>query len=341
VHRKRFAPIVLLVLGIIGALLVGGSAQYYVTHRSSQLQSGGAQTPQGISTPKTPQDLAVAYRRAHDARDRNAVLALFYLHGVNEQARLLITLNVSSSLRYDVDSVEIIEPDTTGIYEYSSPAGLVYRTSLPVTHHLKVNYKKNADGVTTNTYFVGTLDGGFYLVTDAPQGATRSNPFHFQSRISRGSIRVFPVGARELIFRLTPDEYGWTVEMYPAGYRDLNGDGLASIATPPYHGVNPLQIEGWHFRNARNTAPNDGSVSAPQTQREFWFVLTKADAQTVAYAYDQYNRGKTPDFSPNVPMGKGELVILNLKLGNLVPGSRAWIESMDFSVTLEFPISTK
>ena len=42
--------------------------------------------------------------------------------------------------------------------------------------------------------------------------------------------------------------------------------------TPPWHLVpNPRYVEGWHFRNASNTGPNDGSVNAPQETREFIF----------------------------------------------------------------------
>ena len=42
--------------------------------------------------------------------------------------------------------------------------------------------------------------------------------------------------------------------------------------TPPWHFVpNAREIEGWHFRNGDNTAPNDASVNALQELREFIF----------------------------------------------------------------------
>ena len=53
---------------------------------------------------------------------------------------------------------------------------------------------------------------------------------------------------------------------------EVSGAGLLEIAmkgretenlsslTPPFHfAPNPRQIEGWHFRNADNTGPNDGT----------------------------------------------------------------------------------
>src|ERR671925_623359 len=70
------------------------------------------------------------------------------------------------------------------------------------------------------------------------------------------------------ILRLFPDSKGWFLEV------TMNGRETEDLArlTPPWHFVpNAREIEGWHFRNADNTGPNDGSVNAPQELREFIF----------------------------------------------------------------------
>ncbi len=69
------------------------------------------------------------------------------------------------------------------------------------------------------------------------------------------------------ILRLVPDERGWVLVVTVEGRET---EDLASM-TPPWSGPRDLHIEGWHFRNADNTGPNDGSVNQPQELREFIF----------------------------------------------------------------------
>ena len=66
-------------------------------------------------------------------------------------------------------------------------------------------------------------------------------------------------------------------------------------------------------------------------------MRSESDARIVARAIEQYSEGKTGSFSPAVAFGRGTLVIRQLSLGNLRFGSKAWIEAMEFSVSLEFP----
>lgn len=158
----------------------------------------------------------------------------------------------------------------------------------------------------------------------------------FQAHILRSEKFQRNIG-NGLIFQLIPDEYGWSIEIVPeSGGGDIPYGDFASIATPPYRGINALQIQGWHFRNTNNTAPNDGSVNAPQEIRDFQFVLNKTDAYTMSVAIEQFTSGKTLDFSPNVFVGQGHLEIMNLELGNLTPGVQAWIESIDVKVHIDF-----
>jgi len=173
-----------------------------------------------------------------------------------------------------------------------------------------------------------------------PSTDNSTHGIQFQGHVTKGQQFEKDVG-HGLVFQLTPDEYGWSIDILPQGGRGVDDYSLTGIATPPYHGITSLQLEGWHFRNASNTGPNDGSVHAPQEERDFEFVTNEADARRVAGALEQYREGKRNDFSPNVSFGQGKLLVRNLKLGNLVPGLQAWIESMDLSVSLEFPMLTK
>ena len=70
------------------------------------------------------------------------------------------------------------------------------------------------------------------------------------------------------ILKLRPEPDGWFLQFTVKGREE---EDLARL-TPPWHFVpNAREIDGWHFRNADNTGPNDGSVNAPQELREFIF----------------------------------------------------------------------
>jgi hypothetical protein len=70
------------------------------------------------------------------------------------------------------------------------------------------------------------------------------------------------------IVRLMSTAEGWLLEVATKG---REAEDLSRL-TPPWHcAPNPRQIEGWHVRNVDNSAPNDGSVNAPQEFREFIF----------------------------------------------------------------------
>jgi hypothetical protein len=65
-------------------------------------------------------------------------------------------------------------------------------------------------------------------------------------------------------FILEPQEFGWNLII-----KEKGRDERLQRLTPPLHFVpNPTWIEGWHFRND-DTRSNDGTVNAPQYEREF------------------------------------------------------------------------
>jgi tetratricopeptide (TPR) repeat protein len=142
-----------------------------------------------------------------------------------------------------------------------------------------------------------------------------------------------------LVFRLTPDPQGWTIGVIRAGRPE---EDYAGIATPPYRGINPRYVEGWHFRNRANTGPNEGDVNAPQHERGFAFVVTPEGYRAAATALDtllwglpsEVERARAREALQAASRGRGALRITGSTLGNLVPGAQARFESLTFD--LEF-----
>lgn len=154
-------------------------------------------------------------------------------------------------------------------------------------------------------------------------------PSGYDSLVITGTLRAgetlrAPFGT-EYHFVLAPNQYGWVVEVRQRG-REEN---LARL-TPPWHFVpNPRYLEGWHFRNASNTAPNDGSVNAPQETREFFFSpevgrsLEYEGSGTPASVVDQVRS-----------FGRGEINLTKYRLTPVNEGERASFEEISFDVCL-------
>ncbi len=126
-----------------------------------------------------------------------------------------------------------------------------------------------------------------------------------------------------LIFKLVPNEYGWTISI--STLTRLNED--ISKLTPPFHfAPNPRDIEGWHFRNISNAGPNDGSVNAPDSIRDFIFSSKVGITFFYPVSEDQIEQIKKD--------GYGTLTIEDLELDNLIPNERACIKRMRFNVRM-------
>ena len=90
---------------------------------------------------------------------------------------------------------------------------------------------------------------------------------------------------------------------------------------------NPQYLDGWHFRNAANTGPNDGSVNAPQTRREFFF------SPEVGRSLDYSGSGTSPQVVDAVrSFGRGELTLQKYRLTPPVEGARASFEDIVFEL---------
>jgi hypothetical protein len=158
------------------------------------------------------------------------------------------------------------------------------------------------------------------------QPGRRAERIH--STVSRGH-RFSETTRSGWILRLVPDTEGWFLEVTKKGRETED----LSRLTPPWHFVpNPREIEGWHFRNADNTGPNDGSVNAPQELREF--IFSPAVGREV-----DYNGSATSaeDVEKVRSFGRGWLFIESYRLTPPRRGERAAFETITFSACLTWP----
>ena len=153
-----------------------------------------------------------------------------------------------------------------------------------------------------------------------------------QGAVKRGDefARTTPAG---WILKLRPGPEGWFLQVTIKGRED---EDLARL-TPPWHFVpNAREIEGWHFRNADNTGPNDGSVNAPQELREF--IFSPAVGRGI-----EYNGSATSgdDVERVRAFGRGWFLIEKYALSPPSRGTRAAFETMSFSACLTWPANTR
>ena len=134
----------------------------------------------------------------------------------------------------------------------------------------------------------------------------------------------------QFIFALEPSQFGWLVAIYEPG----RSEDLARL-TPPFHFVpNAREIDGWHFRNQENTGPNDGSVNAPQKDREFVFSPEVGRSIDSPRAKGQPTREEMERIKS---YGRGVLSIESLKLSPPQRGRRAQILEIRFCCTVSWP----
>lgn len=130
---------------------------------------------------------------------------------------------------------------------------------------------------------------------------------------------AFDASVGTLTFRLQPQGEGWLMSIFGRDGSDL------TAVTPPWYGPNPREIYGWHFRNADNTAANDGSVNAPQRLRIFQFEPAIEG---------------TAGFKPSSgdaaieSAGRGWLQVDDMALVDLEPGRRARMTHLKFRACL-------
>jgi hypothetical protein len=166
-----------------------------------------------------------------------------------------------------------------------------------------------------------------------------------RGEVQRGDTIVHPFehDGQMFEFRLAPLGYGWSIWVGDPMNRERNH---VVVGTPPYRGINPAVIQGWHFRNADNTGPNkpgEGNVNAPGETRKFAFVLDGGGYQAAREALDILMWPEDRDNKDiqaaeerlkAVPKVWGIVEIEALELGNLIEGEQAWIDRLAFRVRL-------
>jgi len=182
----------------------------------------------------------------------------------------------------------------------------------------------------------------------AAAGPAAADPLELRGEVYRGDtlIHRFDYNGTRYEFRLVPTGGGWTIWIGDPMQRDHN---YVTAVTPPFRGINPAIIQGWHFRNKDNTGPNEpgeGNVNAPQKERRFAFVPDSTSYQAAQEALEilLWPGGHPDEDIRNaekqlalVPRMEGVMSIEALELGNLVAGGQAHIERMAFRIRLELP----
>lgn len=129
----------------------------------------------------------------------------------------------------------------------------------------------------------------------APTGRTLA---HVSGELSGGE-KFHTFLAPGFSLTLEPADAGWKLRVRDAAGLDL------SAMTPPRFGANPRDLFGWHFRDAANAGPNDGSVNAPQRLRLFEFEPALSGTAGIKAA---------PSALPSPGSGRGWLFIHGLGL---------------------------
>jgi len=133
------------------------------------------------------------------------------------------------------------------------------------------------------------------------------------------------------IFTLKKANHGWQIRLL-----DKSGLDLTQI-TPPYQfGPNHRDIFGWHFRNADNTAENDGSVNAPQKLR--LFIFSKSLEGTGGF---KPSTNKPRYTGSDKTDGRGWLNIIDYGLADLQKNQQARLVYMKFNACLTWPKDKK
>ncbi len=150
----------------------------------------------------------------------------------------------------------------------------------------------------------------------------------FSGTVSRGEPFRDDDGLGLAHVTLEPRPHGWHIALYGP-----HGEPLPVFA-PPQRPVetNPLNLAGWHFRNAANDGPNTGDVNAPQHRRRFAF-----GALAVGAAHPETMTPAQPGQAPSGDIGGlGEIVLGPFELSPPAPGERASFEWLNFKGCLAF-----
>ncbi len=180
------------------------------------------------------------------------------------------------------------------------------------------------------------------LVMSAPLLAQQK--VSFRGRVVRGGSFVKPIG-NGLVFAVRSEKGDFMVRVEkPARGEKTGGDNLASCVTPPYHGPNALDIEGWELANDRTTAE-----LAEAKTRTFRFVTNEADQKKACREMELEVYGPEKRSSDGTivvgdekfrapAMGKGVLRIVKYRVQGGGAGKSPEIEWLSFRAEVELAV---
>ncbi len=163
----------------------------------------------------------------------------------------------------------------------------------------------------------------------------------FEGEILRGQFYIHKI-QENLLFCLIPGGVmpdipdkgpeGWFI--YISDNCDAPiAENFAVPVNPPFHMNTLLHVFGWRFRNDDNTEDSGSGY-----ERYINFVFDREDYDTSYYSLacsmwssdTDCMRATQTSINTDVTRTRGLFSIMKLELGNLVPNSHAWIESMEF-----------
>jgi len=184
--------------------------------------------------------LAKALQDAYRAKNVDQVLALFYMANVDEATKASLVINIQADFPNTLASVEIVKPAANNLYQYTRN-GITYRVNLPVIKDAKVKFAKNASGITSTSFYVGTHDGTYYLVTAAPVSSAKATSVADAATVEfaqKAVIRALNFTQGDLASLTAAQKdftpAGWSSYMkWMAGFLDPKGAPLFSSAFTP------------------------------------------------------------------------------------------------------------
>ena len=224
----------------------------------------------------------------------------------------------------------------------STPSATATSTAIPVFTDIACEPMSNPfleNNKPKNEYFLGY-----------PPNPSISRICSFEGTISRGQYYKHEI-MKDLVFCLipssstkTPNE-GWYIIISDTqkGGCSESFDNFSPIITPPLY--NPsFNVYGWQFRNKDNTGKNDGSVNEPQEERVINFLFNREAFTAAQNNFNCTHYNSEPDCllatqtaNTEVTWSVARFTITELELGNLIPNSLAWVESMKFKFEALLP----
>jgi hypothetical protein len=122
--------------------------------------------------PRSAEALAAHYRRAHAARDVDAIKRLFYWGASTARSRELVSSFIAQDVSHETRSITIIPLEASDVTQYTQD-GIAYRMTLTPTSKLRIDFvPRAANGGHYSSeqtiYFVGVRDGVYWLITAEP-----------------------------------------------------------------------------------------------------------------------------------------------------------------------------